>query len=243
MKRKTPRRPLSAITADVIVALKSETKNIIRLGELLAEAKDQLDHGGWLNWLQNNFILSERTARNYLATFKLVKRLGISATVSDLKINVSALYLLVEWHRYFSPDDIKLLLDTAKTKWITRDNLWDLIGAERKARVETAKAEAEAKSEAAAEAGAETKQAKAEAETAAILDGPPPELPHRSELLSSQREAFIHSALEEGVRMLLSLATQPSEKLAGANVGADDLELVANFLFQIATAKRRRTAA
>jgi CBS domain-containing protein len=50
----------------------------IRAGELLTEAKAQVEHGEWLPWLEANFPGSERTARNYM-------RLGReSATVADL---------------------------------------------------------------------------------------------------------------------------------------------------------------
>jgi hypothetical protein len=37
-----------------------------RAGELLIEAKSQLQHGEWRAWLKRNFILSHETARRYM---------------------------------------------------------------------------------------------------------------------------------------------------------------------------------
>jgi hypothetical protein len=41
----------------------------IRCGELLAEAKGQVNHGGWLPWLEQNFEGSARTAQEYMRLY------------------------------------------------------------------------------------------------------------------------------------------------------------------------------
>jgi hypothetical protein len=53
-----PRLPIIIRTMNA--ALKSGTKNIIKIGGLLAEAKElATDHGTWLPWLRDNFAMSE----------------------------------------------------------------------------------------------------------------------------------------------------------------------------------------
>jgi hypothetical protein len=47
-------------------AFRSAVEHAIRCGELLAEAKAQLPHGGWGAWLAENFPASDRTARGYM---------------------------------------------------------------------------------------------------------------------------------------------------------------------------------
>ena len=47
-------------------ALRTTLAHAVRAGELLAEAKAVVGHGGWLPWLETNFTGSERTARNYM---------------------------------------------------------------------------------------------------------------------------------------------------------------------------------
>lgn len=66
--------------------------DIIEIGNRLIAVKQCLDHGKWLPWLEREFGWSERTARNYIAVAQLF--VGKSATVTDLQIDVGALYLL-----------------------------------------------------------------------------------------------------------------------------------------------------
>jgi hypothetical protein len=62
------RRPLKKIAAEIATILKRETKDVIEIGGLLAEAQEQLDENAqWLLWLDANFSLSIRTAQRYLA--------------------------------------------------------------------------------------------------------------------------------------------------------------------------------
>ena len=53
--RATP-RPLPTIEAELRVALKRETFDIIAIGDLLTEAKRQVGHGRWLPWLTRQFL-------------------------------------------------------------------------------------------------------------------------------------------------------------------------------------------
>ena len=45
-------------------------QHAIRAGELLTEAKAQLNHGEWLPWLEKSVQFSERSARSYIEVFE-----------------------------------------------------------------------------------------------------------------------------------------------------------------------------
>jgi hypothetical protein len=68
-----PKRDLSAIEADICATLKRGTADIIKVGELLCEAKAnkaQIPHGEWVKWLSGKFSLSERSAQKYMRAYK-----------------------------------------------------------------------------------------------------------------------------------------------------------------------------
>jgi hypothetical protein len=52
-------------------ALKSAVSHAIAAGELLLQAKKQLNHGKWLPWLQSNCEIPERTAQAYMRLARL----------------------------------------------------------------------------------------------------------------------------------------------------------------------------
>ena len=54
----------------------------VAIGAELQAAKTQVKHGHWRIWLQNNFSLTERTARNYMA---VAARFGNKKTFADFK--------------------------------------------------------------------------------------------------------------------------------------------------------------
>jgi hypothetical protein len=92
----TSGRTLAVITDELRRVLQSGTADSIEIGRLLSEAKDQLDHGQWLPWLQQEFGYSARTAQNYMRAHKFA---GKYENVSDLKLTSTALYRLVDTSR------------------------------------------------------------------------------------------------------------------------------------------------
>jgi hypothetical protein len=52
--------------------------------------KEQLAHGQWVKWLRDEFAWTDRTARNMMSVAERFK----SENVSDLRIDISALYVL-----------------------------------------------------------------------------------------------------------------------------------------------------
>jgi hypothetical protein len=66
-KPKLVPRPLDVITKELGIEFYAEASSIANIGALLIEAKAQVKHGEWSLWLGNNFDLSDRTARKYMA--------------------------------------------------------------------------------------------------------------------------------------------------------------------------------
>jgi hypothetical protein len=91
-KQKNSSRSLTTIVREIRGTFRNDIANIIRRGNLLQEAKDQLPHGEWLPWLQDNFEMDERTAQRAMAAAKFAATK--SANVSDLNLTKSALYEL-----------------------------------------------------------------------------------------------------------------------------------------------------
>jgi hypothetical protein len=71
-------------------------EDVIEIGRRLTECKkilgQILGHGNWLPWLDQKFGWSEATARNFMRVYELTQ--SKSANFADLKLPVSALYLL-----------------------------------------------------------------------------------------------------------------------------------------------------
>jgi Protein of unknown function (DUF3102) len=65
-KAKTPKaepRELATIVTKIKHTFRDDIGNIITRGELLQQAEDQIEHGGWLTWLETNFNWDEQTAQ------------------------------------------------------------------------------------------------------------------------------------------------------------------------------------
>jgi hypothetical protein len=52
--------------ADVQEAIKTAAQRAIEAGHALIEAKELVDHGGWMPWLREHCALPDRTARLYM---------------------------------------------------------------------------------------------------------------------------------------------------------------------------------
>ena len=85
-------RDIQAITADILTAKQDAGNAILRIGRALMEAKEQLPHGDWLDWLEREVDFSERTAENFMRIAReysnpqLVADLGVRKAVNLLAI-------------------------------------------------------------------------------------------------------------------------------------------------------------
>lgn len=63
---------------------KTTIESIIRIGHHLIEAKKEINHGNWVNWLQDEFSWVERTARRFMQIAQMIP-LSKTDKMSDLK--------------------------------------------------------------------------------------------------------------------------------------------------------------
>lgn len=59
-------RTIENITAEILRCKSQAGESIMRIGQCLIEAKEQLPHGEWLPWLNEKVEFSERTAQNFM---------------------------------------------------------------------------------------------------------------------------------------------------------------------------------
>jgi hypothetical protein len=90
--------------ASVLSSVRASLDHAIECGRLLTEARDQVEHGDWLPWIQANFAGSEQSARAYARIFE--HRAEISANrqrAGDLSIR-GALKLIAAPKKGRRPD-------------------------------------------------------------------------------------------------------------------------------------------
>jgi hypothetical protein len=90
-------------------ALTSSVEHAMTAGDLLLEAKAQVNHGQWLPWLTERCAMSERTAQLYMriAKNRATIEMNIRNGVADLTLGQAAALMMMT-------ADIKKLLDFAR---------------------------------------------------------------------------------------------------------------------------------
>lgn len=83
-------RPIETITAEIRILKARAGEDIIGIGQRLIEAKEQLPHGEWLPWLENEVQFSERSAQQFM---RIAKEWSNPQTLADLGVS-KALNLL-----------------------------------------------------------------------------------------------------------------------------------------------------
>jgi Protein of unknown function (DUF3102) len=160
----TERRTIEDVQEDLSHALQRKTSGMLRIGRLLNEAKELVEHGDWGPWLQRHTALGERTARNYMAAAKWVA--SKTATVADFEpqlghLSPKAIYLLAS--RKLSAEVVERVLDAAETqrRHLNEEDVKEIAKHGAKAAIlkEIKKAEAEAEAEAKTARLAEAKAA------------------------------------------------------------------------------------
>jgi hypothetical protein len=116
------KRDLATIGRELQAAVKHDTKNALKIGRLLVEAKNKCDHGTWLAWLRENGSVSVRSAQEYMAAAEFAAKY---ATVAHLKISRRAIYLLASGD--YPTVVICKALKEAETRWINQDDVRTII--------------------------------------------------------------------------------------------------------------------
>ena len=230
-------RRLADVAADLDVALTREVKNFIAIGGLLVEARSHLHHGEWYRWLKEHFSLSRQSADRYVGLYKVHLKTPI---LSELKIRPSLLYqmFLNPPKRRPSPKVIDAIMEEARTKWV---------GYERALQIEREIRRAE--NEAAEREGLPWEEPKQPVEPEDFqpeLETLPPELPPAPPPLN-RRDEFPLRTFAAAIETLKEMMTRSTKKFIAAVAGspgyAEELEMIANFLNQVATAIKEKNAA
>jgi hypothetical protein len=116
-----PNRTVDIITSELRVALRRGTTDILTIGSLLAEAKEQIQHGGWLPWLKNELSMSERSAQKYVKAADFAAKYAPGA---DLNLSPSALFLI---SRYDQREIADAVIEVAREKHLGRDQAKEII--------------------------------------------------------------------------------------------------------------------
>jgi hypothetical protein len=88
------KRDLKTIVSDILKEKAKEAKSVLAIGQYLIEAKEQVEHGEWGDWLKVNVSYCEETARRYMrlangysSNSKTLADLGQSKAYTLLKIS------------------------------------------------------------------------------------------------------------------------------------------------------------
>ena len=239
-------RTLVNVQQELSDALQRKTRDMLKIGSLLNEAKTLVEHGEWLPWLRRHTALPARTAQQYVAWAD-----AKNATVAYLDLDYlspGAIYALASGRytdetveqvlaaaatrqRHIGEADVREIAKTGAKAAILQE-----IEADEKAEAETARAARQAN-----EAKAERERVEAEA----ILDGgPDPALPPASEPVEASSEAVHVATFEKAIDMLRSVETKPASMFGSAKTSPNDIEQTTAFLQEVArqiAEKRRAT--
>jgi hypothetical protein len=118
---RTNARDLREIAANLQIALRSKPTDVIAVGNLLIEARDQLDHGDFLPWVKE-FDVKVSSAYNYIYAARFVAKFPI-VIARNLKLRPCALYELgyeiQRSYRMLDDQSIEAILREAERKWVT----------------------------------------------------------------------------------------------------------------------------
>ena len=86
---------LAEITAQIRKYEKQTVANVIKIGALLTEVEDLLEHGEFQPWVEREFAWSYRTSVRYRAAYAFSQNMT-RGTFGKLNISLTALYILAE---------------------------------------------------------------------------------------------------------------------------------------------------
>jgi hypothetical protein len=128
-KSKTPKakavkarpRDLATIVTKIKRTFRDDICNIIRRGEFLQQAKDQIEHGEWATWLETNFNWDEEMAQRAISVAKFAAKYD---TVSALNLTKGVLYGLAAGG--FPDKIVKTVLNEATSGPIKVERLYEI---------------------------------------------------------------------------------------------------------------------
>jgi Protein of unknown function (DUF3102) len=221
-------RELPAIAEALHAALKRDTRNILEIGALLAEAREMVDPGTWLRWLHDEFSLSRQTADRFRKVHEFARRLP---NLGNLLLRPSALYVLAECP---DPQAVDLVLHEAGSRWVGGTRASTIIRAHGLPAPPT---DDESQLE-----GDDDDDGDADDDDDPDDEpGPRPPPPAPLAPAAARDEKSIRD-FAEAVKALEKLTTKPGAGFVGI-ASADDLVKIADFLNYIAAETGKRVAA
>jgi hypothetical protein len=233
------RRSLLTIVDEIRETFRSDNSNIIRRGDLLIEAKAQVEHGEWLPWLKSYFDMSEDTAERLMSVARLADKFRILRNMDLSHLPKGVLYALAS--EDYSDAVIKAVLVEAESAPINIDRLDEIdeeLNPPEPEPVEDLPETDWLKEQQEPETDWLKEQQEAEAEAEKILDGPPPDLPPIAEITAPTD--FTLAQFDKAVKALSELHTKSVGKFIGTGHSTDDLEKAADFLRAVANALHKQ---
>ena len=113
-------RTLVNVQRELSVALQHKTRDMLKIGSLLNEAKTFVEHGEWLTWLRRHTALTKRSAQNYMKAAAWADALDLKNAGAALfepvldHLSLEAILLLATGK--FSAEIVKQILAAAATR-------------------------------------------------------------------------------------------------------------------------------
>jgi hypothetical protein len=178
----------------------------------------------WLPWLEENFDLSIRTAQRYIAAAEYVEMRHVSHFSN---LSPSVLYWLAAGH--YSEQEEAAILAAARERRVDEDAVGAIC--EKLAPPDDDDAD-DAGDQDHGDEDRHDRSGEKDAESAAILDGPPPAVPPPA--ANQLPTNFALRAFDQAISALKQLMTKPSAEFAQTAHSADDLEHIESFIRAVA---------
>jgi hypothetical protein len=211
---------LDRLAAKLRTVLRRETTDIILIGNLLIQSRKHLEHGEWQDWLAKNFDLSYRTAVNYCDAAEYAERK--SETVADLANLAHGVLYWLGAGQYTPEEEAAILAATRKGR-VDQTRADDIC--------EALKPHPEPDDPDDADEADEAAGAAEDAEIAAILDGPPPDVPPP---VPSTTPNYSLLRFDQAVGTLKQLMTKSAARFARTAHTTSDLREVETFIHAVA---------
>src|SRR3974390_2149277 len=79
----TAKSEITRLHSEILEAARTSVDKAIRIGELLTQEKDKLDHGQWLPWLKANVPFTRATAANYMRCWERREELKCKTVLGE----------------------------------------------------------------------------------------------------------------------------------------------------------------
>ncbi len=81
-----PQKSLAELKVEIKFHLEQMAGHAVEIGRLLIEAKEQVGHGEWANWLEDNFNLKQRMANNFMAVAERFGNSHLNANLNQTQL-------------------------------------------------------------------------------------------------------------------------------------------------------------